>query len=161
MSIHRDQLENIIIRPSLSAVGLLSDDAVALLMGTAAQETKLGSYIAQVGISMGKGGIGIYQCQKQAYDELWELFVESSKTMKAKVLLLTGYSGKPPAVRMASDLVLATIMARLFYARILKPLPSKKDVKAMGEYWKRYYNTQLGKGTVEEFMKNYQEYVAS
>jgi hypothetical protein len=32
-------------------------------------------------------------------------------------------------------------------------------VKALGTYYKKYYNTPLDRATVEEFMKNYERFV--
>jgi hypothetical protein len=61
--------------------------------------------------------------------------------------------------RMASDLLLATIMARLFYANILESLPDANDIPGMARYWKLYYNSAAGKGTTDEFIANYKEYV--
>ena len=47
----------------------------------------------------------------------------------------------------------AAAMCRIFYARIPALLPAENDWRGMGEYWKRYYNTRLGKGTVDGFMQ--------
>lgn len=159
MSINCDQLKDVIINPSLNAIGLFSDSACQLILGTCAQETLLCRYIIQTKIEPYKGGIGIYQMQPLTYDFIWHRHVEQSASMKAKIRLFLGYEGKPLASRMASDLALATIMCRLFYANILEKLPDGNDVKAMARYYKIYYNTKDGSATEEEFIQNYNEYV--
>ena len=42
------------------------------------------------------------------------------------------------------------LAARLFLARIPDPIPS--DLTAQAMYWKKYYNTAAGKGTVQKFI---------
>ena len=39
-------------------------------------------------------------------------------------------------------------------------LPDADNVAELAHYWKLYYNTPEGKGTVEEFIKNYELLVA-
>jgi hypothetical protein len=33
------------------------------------------------------------------------------------------------------------------------------DVFKLAEYWKKYYNTPKGKGTVQQFIQSYNKYV--
>lgn len=160
MSISCPQLRDIIIIPALTALGLNSESAVNLLLGTAAQETQMGRYLIQTNISPYKGGIGIYQMQAPTYDYIWNRHVDGSNSMKAKIKLFLGFEGKPPAARMASDLSLASIMARLNYANVLERLPEATDVNALARYWKVYWNTMQGKGTQDQFVQNYKEYVS-
>lgn len=44
------------------------------------------------------------------------------------------------------------LAARLFLARIPAPIPA--DVKSQALYWKEYYNTSAGKGTVQKFISD-------
>lgn len=45
------------------------------------------------------------------------------------------------------------LFARLHYLRVPEPIPD--DLRSQGEYWKEFYNTFAGKGTVAEYMKNW------
>ena len=47
----------------------------------------------------------------------------------------------------------AIIMCRLKYRRVPKKL--EKTVEGMAHYWKKYYNSDLGKGDPEEFIEKY------
>ena len=49
-------------------------------------------------------------------------------------------------------------MIRLHYYRVPQPLPDA-DLLQVAAYWKRHYNTTLGKGTINQFMRNYRTYV--
>lgn len=148
------QVRDIIIVPALTALGLNSPSAVNLMLGTCAQESGLGQFIAQNGIGL-KGGIGIYQMEKPTYLDLWNNHIVNSSSLKAKIRLLLGYEVMPPAERMATDLALATVMTRLYYFYIPQSLPNKDDIMGLAAYWKDYYNTKLGKGTKEEFADAY------
>ena len=55
------------------------------------------------------------------------------------------------------NLALAISMARIHYARVREKIPS--DLTGWAGYWKRFYNTPKGKGTEEEFVYNYKQYV--
>lgn len=44
------------------------------------------------------------------------------------------------------------LAARLFLARIPAPIPA--DLTAQAQYWKKYYNTSAGKGTVQKFIND-------
>ncbi len=159
MTINSIQLKEIIIKPALNAIGLCSDSSINLLLGTAAQETNLGRYLVQTNIDPYLGGIGLYQMEAKTYEYIWEKHVNRSIHMRAKVRLYLGYEGRPMAARMASDMGLATIMARLNYANVLERLPDAKDVKALARYWKIYWNTMAGKGTEDQFIDHYKEFI--
>lgn len=152
------QLKEVVIVPSLIALGLESPAAVNLMLGTCAQESAMGQYLVQQNIGF-KGGIGIYQMQRLTYDDIWNRKIEDNVAIKARIRLMLGYDGKPPADRMASDLKLATVMTRLFYAAISDPLPDQDDIRGLGAYWKKFYNSAMGKGTIDEFVTNYRKYV--
>lgn len=148
------QVRDLIIYPCLTALGLNTPSAVNLMLGTMAQESQMGKYIAQKGIGL-KGGIGIYQMEARTYLDIWKRQIEPSAALKAKIRLLLGYEVMPPAERMASDLMLATLMTRLYYFAVRQSLPDKDDIMGLATYWKDFYNTRLGNGTIQEFSDAY------
>lgn len=157
MSIDVDQLRNIIIRPALSAIDLVSDSAMALMLGTAAQESAMGTYLKQTNTDT--GGWGIYQMQPATFQYVWDRYVGGSVIVKSKVQLYLGYTNRPAYQRLATDLSLATIMARLYYYSFATELPLVADLNGLANYWKLYWNTKLGAGTPQEFIANYNKYV--
>ncbi len=52
-----------------------------------------------------------------------------------------------------TNIAYALIMCRLKYRRVPKKLP--KTVEGMAHYWKKYFNSDLGKGDPEEFIEKY------
>jgi len=51
----------------------------------------------------------------------------------------------------------ACLMARVHYLRVSEAVPD--DLRGQAGYWKRYYNTRLGKGTVEGYMEKWRALV--
>lgn len=158
MSIDVNQLKNFVVMPALTALGMNSPAAVNLILGTAAQETNMGSFIVQQGIG-DKGGLGIYQMEQRTYNDIWDNFINNNIAIKAKIKLYLGYEGRPLATRMISDFALSTIMCRLFYYIISKPLPDANNIQELGKFYKTYFNTDMGKATVEQFVENYHRFV--
>jgi hypothetical protein len=166
------QLRDLIIVPTLMEMGpeFQSPYAVALLLGTAAQESHLGEYIALLGVGP---ALGIYQMVPATYLDIWENFILYRPELRRMIVrmaeLVAFKSWRPPGIddairvpiepdprRMIWDLRFATIMARLHYYRVPEPLPREKEGYAA--YWKQFYNTELGAGTEAEFLHNWQKF---
>ena len=159
MTMDCQQLQDVIVRPTLIALGQWSLSAVNLLLGTCAQESQMGKYLVQQKIGM-RGGIGIYQMQAPAFNTTWDRMISSNLLMRQKLFNLLGYSVKPQPERLASDLLLATAMCRLYYLAINVALPQPDDINGLAHYWKIYYNSPIGSGTTAEFVENYKNYVS-
>jgi len=50
------------------------------------------------------------------------------------------------------NMALAISLCRLKYWRDKEQLPMNGDIEGMAKYWKRVYNTELGKGTIQHFI---------
>ena len=64
----------------------------------------------------------------------------------------------PDANELVVNLQFSTVIARIYYLRFPEPLPDANDIEAMAQYWKKYYNTYLGAGTVEDWVEGYKRY---
>lgn len=150
------ELQLYVIRPTLKAIGLWSESAENLLLGTAAQESQLGRYLTQV-----RGpALGIYQIEPATHLDVWNSFLKYNAKLASKVeQLLSPANSKKKDEALITNLAYSTAIARIIYFRISKSLPAANDVKGLAEYWKKYYNTPLGKGKIEEFIENYEEQV--
>ena len=45
------------------------------------------------------------------------------------------------------------LAARLFLSNIVQEIPPASDIMGQAQYWKTYYNTDLGNGTVQDFIE--------
>ena len=153
--IHPGQLRKYVVEPALRDIGMYTKVAEDLVMGTAAQESKCGHYLHQLG---GGPALGIFQMEPFTHNDIWKNFIAARPVLKQD--LSTMISGRHPnPEEMIWNLKYAASMCRIHYKRFPEPLPAKGDIQGLAELWKKRYNTEMGAGTVEEFLKNY-EFVA-
>ena len=132
---------------------LHTKDAVELLMMTAAQETHLGKYLKQI-----RGpALGVFQMEPRTYVDLFANYI-SHKTELHDALELWSAPNMPFDIKMRGCIPYQIIIARLYYLRIPEALPSKSDGLDMAHYYKKYWNTKLGKATPMEAYRNYIKY---
>jgi len=151
MSIHPGHLREYVIRPTLKFIGHYSESAEELLMLTAAAESECGRYLHQVG----GPALGVFQMEPTTHDDIWANWLEY-KALRDTVSLL-GTKGR----ELPGNLYYATAMARCHYLRVSEALPNPIDTEAVARYWKRYYNTSKGAGTVAEAVEKYHAHTDS
>lgn len=138
---------SVYIRRALIPKRLWSLAAENLLMGTCAQESHMGRYITQMGEGPARG---VFQMEGATYESI---LAESDIYRRGGIKL-------PKSVdTLIYDINAAIMSARLKYSMIPEKLPAADDIKGMARYWKKYYNTHLGKGTEDEFIHNYHKYI--
>jgi len=145
--IDKAQLRSLITKV-LKEANLYSESAVELLMLTAAVESKLGTYIKQLG---GGPALGIFQMEPLTEQDIHGHFLAYREGLED---IVDSFSTMQPD-ELEWNLAYQILMARLHYLRVPEPLPDKDDVEGLAKYWKKYYNTNLGKGTVEKAVRAY------
>lgn len=156
------QLLTLVVRPELKKLGLHSRSAEQLVIGTVYQESN-GHFIQQVG---GGPALGFIQMEPATYHDIWNNFLAYRRSLANKVTELASMESldadmRPNVNQLVSNLAFAIVMCRVHYLRVKEALPKADDVQGLGEYWKKYYNTTAGAGTVEEFIKNFPSDVLS
>ena len=134
-----------LVKKVLHSLDLDSRGAVNLILGTAAQESRFGTYLVQRG---GGPATGIFQIEPATFRYLQEKYSQKYPEIAGR-----------KTEEMEWDLRLDIIMCRLKYLSIPEKLPAFNDLDEMADYWKKYYNTPLGRGTTDEFIGNYNRYV--
>ena len=154
MSIKPKQLRGL-ITDVLMYLDLYSEDAVELLMLTAAQESHCGTYIKQV-----RGpALGIFQCEPATAQDIYDNYLTFKPDLESlidSVSLLDQTASEQFDLK--ANLVYQIAMARIHYMRDKQAIPSKDDMAAQAAYYKRVWNTPLGKATEEEALDNYYRY---
>jgi len=127
-------------------------DAAHLVWGTGAHESMGWQYRRQMGNGPAKG---FWQMEPFTFYDLGENFLAYKPKLAAKVKQVAGVKEF-----IAEDLInndkLAICMCRVKYFQVKEALPT--DLAGWAGYWKTYYNTRLGKGTEEGFIRDYKEY---
>lgn len=152
------QLRKHIIKPTLEALHPIipySRAAENLLLGTAAQESHMGHYLKQI-----RGpALGIYQMEPGTYGDIWKSFLSYHTKLAEVVRLFILPHEVGDRSQLSGNLYLATAMARIHYFRVSEALPKANDATSQAAYWKKYYNTKRGRGTVLQFLENHRRYV--
>lgn len=159
MSIDALQLRHEIIRPVLKHLEPAIPYSMAaenLLMGTCAQESRMGQFIVQLDNGPAKG---IFQMEPETYYDIYENYVDYRSNLKEVLEELVSHVFEPEQL-LTGNLFYAAAMCRVHYWRQPEALPDENDVEGMANFWKIRYNSLLGAGTEEEFIANYQRYVA-
>ena len=149
------QLLEYIIRPTLHGLDMWSTAAENLLLGTACQESHCGKYIRQLGCTGAIGAFGVWQMEIVTARDIYDNFLRYRPELKGKVDRLRGASQSIQDA-LVSNLSYACALARIKYYRDPEPIPA--DLKGQAEFWKRVYNTEKGKGTVDEYLENWKRY---
>jgi hypothetical protein len=146
------QLSSLIIKPALIDLIMYSEEAVELLLFTCANESNGGTFIKQIN----GPALGIYQMEPETYNDIWQNYIKKNNSLLLRLLHGFGVIAMPPEERLIYDLQFATVMTRLFYARIPEPLPRLHDLDGLWNYYKTYYNTSAGKAEYHEALNKYQ-----
>lgn len=141
-----DQLRELVIRPTLKHLDLWSLASENLVLGTAIVESKLKA-IKQYGTGP---ALGLWQMEPFTHNDIWRTHL-IGRPLGDKVRSFVPVSfGVPSPSHLMTSLQYGAAMCRIHYLRVRAPLPAPNDALGMAKYWKDYYNTRLGKGTVEK-----------
>lgn len=131
-----------------------SENAVDLLMMIACHESLCGRYTKQVN----GPALGVYQMEPFTHDDLYENFILQRQKLHFAVgkFLPSTHSlinEKSYAELLQTDVRYATVLARVFFMRFKDPIPDSDLGRA--EYAKKFWNTELGKATVSQYLNDY------
>lgn len=122
------------------------EPAVRLLVETAAAETLLGQLKDPTPYA---AGTGLTQVDKGTFDWLKQLYADH----RLGNLIIQHFNIKLSATQyqeLETSPLLAMIFCRLRYYAVPKAIPADLDGRAA--YWKQWYNTSAGKGTVQDYL---------
>lgn len=154
MSIDIKQFHDLILVPTLNSMGLYSKEACQIIIGTGCQESKF-TFIHQED----KGpALGFFQCEPATYKSIINNVFLYNVAMKQRFQAVLGSEIMPDFSGLMWNLKLACIVCRLHYLRVNEEIPI--DLKGQAAYYKKYYNTPLGKATEQEYIDNFNKYAA-
>lgn len=135
-----------------------SEQAVKLLVMIASHESDRGTYLWQVG----GPALGPYQEEPKTCKDVYENFIRKDKALDFAVSkFLPNRKGLPDGdltYLLITDLRFSTIMARCFFMRFKQPIPDTEI--ELAQYAKKYWNTELGKASVADYVHAYRRTVA-
>ena len=141
-----------IINWSLNNLDMNSEDVSVLVFRTGMAESGY-RHLSQ----MGSGpAVGFFQVEPATIDDTWNNYAVYRKPIM-DILKDMGFDPNNSKISVMSSIALQAAFCRLKYRRDRLPIPPAEQLCAQAAYWKRVYNTVLGKGSVEHFVKANEE----
>lgn len=152
-----EQFRKYIIQAALIPIRLHSASIENILVATKNKESGRGKYLVQLNAPV-SGAKGIYQVESLTHRDvkIW-LTNRFNKDLIDRILKLCYLSELPPDDALIYNLRYATIIARLVYYRAKPPLPEAHDAEGCCNYYLKFYNTPLGKSTMENSIEFFKE----
>lgn len=151
------QFRELVVRPTIRALDLWSENAEELLVATACHESAGLRYIKQV-----RGpALSFYQIEPATARDVIERWLpKQHSTLRERVQIISEFRpGDLIEPRLMCDMRFATVVARLFYWRVPAELPPADDVPAMAIFWGKYYQTKNDPIKIAQFVRNYERFV--
>ena len=149
-----DDFRDCVVRPALAHLDLYSLAAEQLVLATAVHESGL-RHLRQIGSGP---ALGFFQMEPQTHHDIWANFLRHRLRISGRVKSLRA-SAPEPVDQLATNHAYACAMCRIQYYRRPEPLPPPNAAEAIGRYWKRFYNSGAGAGTVPGFILSFNEHV--
>jgi len=134
-----------IIHKVLTDLNMHSEEACDLVYRTGMAESGYRA-LAQ----MGGPAISYFQLEPDTINDVIENYLYYRKPLMDKLVKM-GLDESDPNWSVMTNIVIAVAFCRIKYRRDSEPIP--KNLKQQAQYWKRVYNSELGKGTIEHFIK--------
>ena len=166
-----------VVRQALLAIDHHSPQAEVLVLGTALAVSGCSSLLpAESGLRAtrqygGGPALGYFQMEPATHDDIWRNFLQYRPSLSGLAIAVAGAVRPlivspgteehtptailaPLAAELETNHLYAAAMCRVHYLRAPARLPANAhDILSMAHYWKRWYNTEKGRGTVEHFIE--------
>lgn len=146
----------------LDDLDLKTDAFVNLILGTTATESEFGKYRRQIGFEhKSGGGYGINQIELATYYYLMRNFLKNKPELKNKIMHWYDSNMTDENNLILNDSYNIAICRLKYYScEHLFDMPKDaNNIEELAKIWKKYYNTIIGKGTIEGFIDAYNKYI--
>ena len=137
-----------IIKETLQHLDLDSEDARSLIYNTGKAESGYKT-LQQYG---GGPALGFFQMEPNTAIDIWDNYVMYRPKYRDKLYSL-GFDEGALEFGLLSNIGLQAALCRLHYRRVPSALPKLDNINAQAKYWKEFYNTKSGKGTIKHFIE--------
>lgn len=143
-------MRDYVVRPAQQRVDMWSIAREQIVIGTGLVES---GFKCLDQTTPGPGpAYGFWQMEEPTHVDLWVNYINfQSSALRSVLLEMAGVKFAPPLITTLHwNLMYAAAMCSVHYKRVPKKLPVAGDFEAMAAYWKQWYNTPAGKGTIEK-----------
>lgn len=152
------QILDLVITPTNKELGLWSPSADRIVVCTFQTETQFDAVRQDLGLRKYGAGYGLGQMERPTYQSHIKHMTERNPELKKLILKICLLDDFPEVEALTWHDKLMVCMTRYHYKRVPEPLPDVNDLPGMASYWKRFYNTTKGAGTVEKFIKDCKQF---
>ena len=148
----QEYLEKVIEPVLCSLPGIPTSQAAAqLLLGTAIKESGNFKYRKQIG----GPALSFFQIEPESHQDIWDNYLKFRPQLKTRIENIMTKPDADKLHELENNESYAAAMARIKYQRCPEKMPDVDDIDAMARYWKKFYNTPLGKGTVKGYLESW------
>lgn len=153
-------IREFVIVPAHMRTGLRGENRVQLTLGTGLVESGY-RFLDQTTPGPGPA-YGLWQMEEPTHNDLWANYINFQPTaLRSSLLEMAGSKYAPPPITVLHwNLMYAAAMCSVHYRRAPEVLPEAGDAEGMAAYWKRWYNTPAGKGSVEKAIPFFKQVMA-
>jgi hypothetical protein len=137
-----------VLNPDLMRLNIYSPAASNLLLGTAIQESLLG-----------KLSKNVFQITLSTAEDINSTYLVKHPDLRNAVNYFYDPQ-RPLSWNLSNNVNYEVAIASIVYLRANRPLPNATDPEALGQFWKRNYNTYFGKGTAREYAVNLESFLS-
>ena len=139
-----------IVEYALYRIDAYSDDALTLVVRTGMAES---GYRALKGYGEGNPAIGFFQIEPATLNDMIDNYIKYRSHYEKNLISLGMNFQKDTIMSVMSNIGGQAALCRIHYRRDKHSIPSWDDLEGQAKYWKRVYNTNLGRGITEHFIK--------
>ena len=129
-----------------------SPEAIQLIVGIAAHESGDFQHVLQIG---GGPALGYGQIEPLTHGDVWLNWLAYRRELAKKVWQVSSekpFTRVPRIVELTYNPSYMVAIMRCILRRAPEPLPAVGDYEGQARYWKRYYNTEEGKGLPLDYL---------
>lgn len=152
------QILDLVITPTHKELGLWSPSADRMVLCTFQTETQFNAVRQDLGPHRYGKGYGLPQMEQATFDDHVKHMKARNPHIYELIMKICNLDEFSHVEELTWNDKLAVCMTRYHYKRVAEPLPAVDDLEGMARYWKKYYNTPLGAGTVEKFIKDCKQF---
>ena len=159
MGIDAEDFRTCVIRPTLQKLDISSPAAELLLLGTAAAESSIGSFLK----SEGQKTAGVYRMHGLTHRHIWDDYLAGHPDLASAIRGIASQREflVQPHAELTTNLSYATAITWVAYARNAQfSLPSHPTPLYLAKLWKTFYHTRSDL-EIEHFLERYELPVAS
>ena len=157
MGICGSEILECIIRPTLHRLGVYNPIAEQLMLGTAAVQSNMGSYLRS-----SSGGIGLFGIQHDRHEELWDSYLAFDADLASEI---RGFASqheflKAPDMELACNMRYAATIAWMIYVEAGIDLHKLHTTEDLAKCWYELYSRREAGFSPEDFVMHYEKLFA-